>query len=228
MQEIALTIYDLETGEEERVNVDSRRFSIGRLPENDLVIEDTSLSRRHALIETVDGSVIVSDCGSQNGTFVNGKRVVGAVELHDGDVLTFGGSKEIAIEISRESAAVIGAAAPVASRNKSGSVPPWMNAPVLAVVAVVVILAGAGLLLALNQKNGSARSAASPRPTIASQNSAVVTDPQVAPARTADTSPDNNVEANDNSNELRLIDKYARSVMSSISDDRSPDRKSTR
>ena len=86
MQEIALTIYDLETGEEERVNVDSRRFSIGRLPENDLVIEDTSLSRRHALIETVDGSVIVSDCGSQNGTFVNGKRVVGAVELHDGDI----------------------------------------------------------------------------------------------------------------------------------------------
>src|SRR5215216_3375800 len=103
MQEVTLTIYDVETGEEERVNIDSRRFSIGRLPENDLSIEDTNLSRRHAMIESVDGSVIISDCGSRNGTFVNGKRVVGAVELHDGDVLTFGGSKEITIEISRES-----------------------------------------------------------------------------------------------------------------------------
>lgn len=101
--EVTLTFYD-ERGAEQRVKVAARRFTIGRLPENDLAIEDSKLSRRHAVIENFDGRFLVSDCGSQNGTEVNRLPLTGAVEIHDGDVITLGGSREITVRI-RDAAA---------------------------------------------------------------------------------------------------------------------------
>src|SRR6266704_1956290 len=86
----------------ETVEVDTKRFSIGRTPENDLVIEDTSLSRRHALIENFEGRFNLSDCGSSNGTFINGKSITGATELSDWDVLTFGGIGDILVRIDED------------------------------------------------------------------------------------------------------------------------------
>src|SRR5437899_9782364 len=81
------------------IEVDTKRFSIGRTPENDLVIEDTSLSRRHALIENFEGRFNLSDCGSSNGTFVNGNSITALTELSDWDVLTFGGVGDILVRI---------------------------------------------------------------------------------------------------------------------------------
>src|SRR6266699_5030888 len=83
----------------EIVEVDTKRFSIGRTPENDLVIEDTSLSRRHAPIENFEGRFNLSDCGSSNGTFINGKSVTVLTELSDWDVLTFGGVGDILVRV---------------------------------------------------------------------------------------------------------------------------------
>src|SRR6266446_7221555 len=83
----------------ETVEVDTKRFSIGRTPENDLVIENTSLSRRHALIENFEGRFNLSDCGSSNGTFVNGNSITALTELSDWDVLTFGGIGDILVRI---------------------------------------------------------------------------------------------------------------------------------
>src|SRR5258708_1321765 len=88
-REIALTVID-QDGRERRVSVESRRFTIGRQSDNDLVIEDGSLSRRHALIESFGDFVQISDCGSQNGTSVNGHPITGTVELEDGDIITLG------------------------------------------------------------------------------------------------------------------------------------------
>src|SRR5260370_11042019 len=85
------------------VEVDTKRFSIGRTLENDLVIEDTSLSRRHALIENFEGRFNLSDCGSSNGTFINGRPVTALTELSDWDVLTFGGVGDILVRIDDES-----------------------------------------------------------------------------------------------------------------------------
>jgi len=245
--ELTLTIYDVATGEEERVSVDSRRFTIGRLPENDLMIDDTNLSRRHAIIETVDESLTVSDCGSQNGTFVNGRPVVGAVRLRDGDVLTFGGTKEITVEMPDGSISKTsytrGAPAPVTQTPPKNSMqvagkpapvlvaPSWLNAPVVAAAAAVLILLGAGLLLALNR--GSAPSRKSSEPIVVSQNSPVPANPDDI-VKSDDNAADSTVKPqddvvadsvtkpNDDSDELRIIYKHARAVMSSISDDRSP------
>ena len=79
----------------ETVEVDTKRFSIGRTPENDLVIEDTSLSRRHALIENFEGRFNLSDCGSSNGTFVNGVKITAQSPqpLRPGDELNIGNTR---------------------------------------------------------------------------------------------------------------------------------------
>src|SRR5438128_8085303 len=85
------------------IEVDTKRFSIGRTPENDLVIADTSLSRRHALIENFEGRFNLSDCGSSNGTFINGTPITALTELSDWDVLTFGGVGDILVRIDDDS-----------------------------------------------------------------------------------------------------------------------------
>jgi diguanylate cyclase (GGDEF)-like protein len=54
-----------------------------------LVIDADSVSRRHAVVEWVDGAHRVTDLGSTNGTFVNEKRVAGA-SLADGDRVQVG------------------------------------------------------------------------------------------------------------------------------------------
>ncbi len=55
-------------------------FTINRLPEASLQINHGSISKRHAEIGRDDSRLFVEDCGSTNGTFVNGKRLSGRVE----------------------------------------------------------------------------------------------------------------------------------------------------
>jgi hypothetical protein len=65
---------------------------IGRLPECEVVLGDTNVSRRHAQVALDDGGVVVTDLGSTNGTFVNGRRVTRAT-VRPGDELTIGTSR---------------------------------------------------------------------------------------------------------------------------------------
>jgi len=62
---------------------------VGRSLESDVHLPDPSVSRNHALLDVHDGSLIVRDAGSTNGTFVNRVRIERA-ELHPGDVVNFG------------------------------------------------------------------------------------------------------------------------------------------
>ena len=56
----------------------------------DLVIDDPGVSRRHARVLADGGGVIVEDLGSSNGTYVNGERISGPVELGAGDEVQVG------------------------------------------------------------------------------------------------------------------------------------------
>jgi serine phosphatase RsbU (regulator of sigma subunit) len=57
---------------------------IGRTPPADLVLEGTTVSRRHCRLELHDGQLRLNDLGSTNGTFVNGARLEEAAVLEDG------------------------------------------------------------------------------------------------------------------------------------------------
>lgn len=66
-------------------------YVVGRDPEADLVVDDSTVSRRHARIEVIDSRrVRLTDLGSLNGTFVNDRRMAGTVELSPGEAITFG------------------------------------------------------------------------------------------------------------------------------------------
>lgn len=66
------------------------RCRIGRQADNDLVLEDASVSRRHAVIEGQAGGFMLSDLRSSNGTYLNRVPIARAVHLQDGDELGFG------------------------------------------------------------------------------------------------------------------------------------------
>jgi hypothetical protein len=56
----------------------------------DLVIEDPGVSRRHARVFPDDGALVLEDLSSSNGTYVNGERISGAVEVGGGDEVQLG------------------------------------------------------------------------------------------------------------------------------------------
>ena len=64
----------------ERVPLD-RRLTIGRAAANDIVLEDPSVSREHAVIAPGPGGPQLSDAGSSYGTFVDGHQVAATVTL---------------------------------------------------------------------------------------------------------------------------------------------------
>ncbi|MGE0712427.1 MAG: DUF4388 domain-containing protein [Planctomycetota bacterium] len=65
------------------------RYSVGRTKSADITLPHHSISRRHGLVRASDHEVRYVD-ESSNGSFLNGKRVQGEVELRMGDVLTIG------------------------------------------------------------------------------------------------------------------------------------------
>lgn len=68
----------------------SGRILIGRRPSNHVVVDDPAVSRIHAWVDTADRQFCITDAGSRTGTFVNGQRVAGKLELTDGDRISIG------------------------------------------------------------------------------------------------------------------------------------------
>lgn len=66
--------------------------SVGRSPENDIVLDSPDVSRRHARIECTRNGIRVHDLNSTNGTRVNGEAVRIA-DLDERDELSFGGQR---------------------------------------------------------------------------------------------------------------------------------------
>jgi DNA-binding winged helix-turn-helix (wHTH) protein len=72
------------------IAVVSSGLVLGREPGLAGTIDDASVSRRHAHLRRNGGTVVLTDLGSKNGTFVNGVRVSGPVSLVDGDEVRLG------------------------------------------------------------------------------------------------------------------------------------------
>ncbi len=67
-------------------------LTVGRAGDNDVVLNDVRVSRRHARLERCPGGWQLTDLGSRNGVVVNGAPAAATVVVTDGDRLTFGGS----------------------------------------------------------------------------------------------------------------------------------------
>ena len=60
--------------------------SVGRMPDNDVIVPDGSVSRRHcAIIVHAGDGCELHDTASKNGTFLNGQRIQGPTRLAHGD-----------------------------------------------------------------------------------------------------------------------------------------------
>jgi len=73
----------------ERVVTQKKSISIGRTPDNDIVLDNKAVSRKHALIEFDKNTALILDNESLNGTFVNNQKITEEV-LKDNDQITIG------------------------------------------------------------------------------------------------------------------------------------------
>jgi hypothetical protein len=66
-------------------------WTVGRSQENDIVVSDPNVSRRHARLSRADNGFVVEDLGSTNGTLLDGAPI-DRERIESGDELTFGQS----------------------------------------------------------------------------------------------------------------------------------------
>lgn len=65
-------------------------LSIGRSPDNDIVLDDSFVSHHHVLIYQRENAYIAEDLGSRNHTYLNDGQLSGRAYLRVGDVLRIG------------------------------------------------------------------------------------------------------------------------------------------
>jgi predicted component of type VI protein secretion system len=71
---------------------------IGRDINNDIVINDSEISRKHARLILQAGGYVLEDLGSTNGSFVNGQRLMGPHVLRPGELIMLGENVSLAFE----------------------------------------------------------------------------------------------------------------------------------
>jgi len=73
----------------EKFITEKKRVTIGRTPDNDIILDNRGVSRCHAQIEFGNNQAVLIDNESLNGTFVNSRRISEEV-LKDGDTIVIG------------------------------------------------------------------------------------------------------------------------------------------
>ena len=112
-------------------------ISLGRAPDNGVVVNHPQVSSRHArIVRRGDGEYVLEDNDSRNGTFLAGTRIHGAESLGRLDVIDLGGGVELIFQIlvpdprpgSRAAARVEAARVEAARRSQSFEVSwTWLN-----------------------------------------------------------------------------------------------------
>jgi pSer/pThr/pTyr-binding forkhead associated (FHA) protein len=86
---MARLILSLDGGVLAEYNMNKERYTIGRLPDNDIRIDNPAVSGHHSLIINILNDSFLEDLNSTNGTYVNGK-LIKKHALQHGDVITAG------------------------------------------------------------------------------------------------------------------------------------------
>jgi pSer/pThr/pTyr-binding forkhead associated (FHA) protein len=75
-------------------------IALGRRDDNDVVIDDPQISRRHASLSWEEGEFVLRDLGSANGTFLNAVRITEPHALREGDAIGLGGDVVLSFSIT--------------------------------------------------------------------------------------------------------------------------------
>lgn len=75
-----------------------RSYRIGSRPDNDIVIDQKDVSRRHAVLRVQDGTFHITDLDSKNGTFINGAKTVSEV-FTCGDMVHLSSARLVIVEV---------------------------------------------------------------------------------------------------------------------------------
>jgi uncharacterized RDD family membrane protein YckC len=110
---LAKLVINPTSATKKEIPIVTRVISIGRDPSNDLVLSDSMVSRRHAILEHRENQYILRDNNSSNGTMVNGDRVDSEKPLRDGDLVAIGSSR-LLFQLDETAEASIPAAAAAA------------------------------------------------------------------------------------------------------------------
>ncbi len=86
---MARLILSLDSAVLAEYNMNKERYTIGRLPDNDIRIDNPAVSGHHSLIINILNDSFLEDLNSTNGTYVNGK-LIKKHALQHGDVITAG------------------------------------------------------------------------------------------------------------------------------------------
>lgn len=105
------------------VELGSGSLLIGRLPECDVLLPDTLVSRMHARISVQGDSVVVEDLHSTNGVYVNGLKVGHSTVLCEGDRILIGTTEFSLFETRDSSLMRLRAARPVAAMPNERATP---------------------------------------------------------------------------------------------------------
>ena len=81
--------YSIARGKQEFI-LKAAETVLGRDPEAGICIDHPSVSRRHASVSIGAGGAVLEDLSSRNGTFVNGRRIDGPVQIDHGAVIGLG------------------------------------------------------------------------------------------------------------------------------------------
>jgi SARP family transcriptional regulator, regulator of embCAB operon len=92
----AVVVLRDKAGREYRLNDATTR--IGRVPDNDIVLDDNDVSRYHAVITDSGSGFVITDLRSTNGVELQGQLIRGSATLGDGDHIKIGG-REFTVEI---------------------------------------------------------------------------------------------------------------------------------
>jgi muconolactone delta-isomerase len=89
----SLTRISIHFDSQGEISFDDDLISLGRDPDNHVVVADSKASRRHAMIQNQEGTYWINDLGSQNGTRVNEDLVTERRMLVNGDVIRIGDTR---------------------------------------------------------------------------------------------------------------------------------------
>src|SRR6202023_2532822 len=103
-------------------NMNKERYTIGRLPDNDIRIDNPAVSGHHSLIINILTDSFLEDLNSTNGTYVNGKLIKKHAMQH-GDVITVGHHQLRFVDSQEGGVAVDQAAKAVAAKRPPSGIP---------------------------------------------------------------------------------------------------------